>query len=107
MVKAATKEKDVSGKKPEEQNASQDAKRKPLKTFRVEDCSASVWTRDVMVQGESKRFYSVTLERSFKDRDGSWKYTKSYDADDLGKLVSLCQQASDYLHGLQYPEPAK
>ena len=38
-------------------------------------------------------FFSVTLERSYKDRDGSWKYTKSFSAEDLGKIVSLCKQA--------------
>ena len=80
---------------------SQEAKRKPYKTLRVEDCSASIWSRDVMVQGEPMQFHSVTLERSYKDRDGAWKYTKSFDADSLGRVVSLCQQASEIIRGLE------
>ena len=40
-----------------------------------------------------------------KDASGGWKYTKHFDVEDLGKLVSLAQQASEYIHGLQYPEP--
>jgi len=54
----------------------------------------------VTIRGEQKTFYSVTLERSYKDRDGAWKYTRSFDADSLGKIVSLCQQASESIGGL-------
>src|SRR3954462_1510798 len=80
---------------------SQEAKRRPCRTLRIEDCSASIWSRDITVQGETRTFYSVTLERSYKDRDGSWKYTKTFDADSLGRVVSLCQQASEIIRGLE------
>lgn len=83
---------------------SQDVKRKPAAVIRVDDCSASVWTREVMVQGQPKTFYSVTLERSYKDRDGAWKYTKSFDQDSLGKIVSLAQQAEQAIRGLTEKE---
>ena len=101
------KNKDVSGSrmKPEEQPAAKDAapvaKRRPVKTLRVEDCSVSIWARDFVVQGQPRTFYSVTLERSYKDRDGQWRYTKSFELESLGKLVTLCQQASEFIHGLQ------
>lgn len=90
----------------QEQIASQDVKRKPVATIRADDCSASVWAREHVVQGTPKTFYSVTLQRSYKDRDGAWKYTKSFDAESLGKIVSLCQQASETIHGLQEHEAA-
>ena len=86
--------------------APHDEKRKPVSTIRVDDCSASIWAREFVVQGQPKVFYSVTLERSYKDRDGAWKYTKSFDADSLGKVVSLCQQASETINGLQQHEAA-
>ncbi|HEX3151155.1 MAG TPA: hypothetical protein VHR66_23960 [Gemmataceae bacterium] len=70
-------------------------KRSPLKTLRVEDCFASIWVREFLKNGEMRRFFSVSFERSYKDRDGAWKYTKSFDLDSLGKLVMLCQQASE------------
>jgi hypothetical protein len=98
MVK---KLKEESGTKPEVTPAAKDAasgmKKAPIKTLRVEDCSASIWARDFMVQGQMRTFISVTFERSYKDRDGAWKYTKSFDMDSLGKLVSLCQQASEVI----------
>ena len=85
---------------------SQDAKHKPAASLRADDCSASIWARQFVVQGQPKTFYSVTLERSYKDRDGAWKYTKSFDAESLGKIVSLCQQASETINGLQQQEAA-
>ncbi|NLX98253.1 MAG: hypothetical protein GXY83_19005 [Rhodopirellula sp.] len=101
---ATKKLKEVSGTKPEETaatDAAPAAKRLPLKTLRVDDCSASIWGRDQMVRGEMRSFFSVTFERSYKDRDGAWKYTRSFDGDSLGKLVTLCQQASEAIESLR------
>ena len=81
--------------------ATQDAKRRPIHTIRLEDCSASIWARESVVRGKPQIFYSVTLERSYKDRDGSWKYTKTFDAGSLGTVVTLCQQASEYIEHQQ------
>jgi hypothetical protein len=86
--------------------APQDAKRKPVHTIRLDDCSASIWAREATVQGAPRTFYSVTLERSYKDRDGSWKYTRSLDAESLGRAMSLCQQAGEYINRLQGLVPA-
>lgn len=76
-------------------------KRMPVKSLRQDDCSASIWAREYPVQGKPTVFYSVTLERSYKDRNGSWRYTKSFSPDDLGKIVALCQQAEAALSELR------
>lgn len=100
FMEKVKKNKDVAATKAAEQSvassatpSSPDAKRKPVATIQVEDCSASIWARQHVVQGNPRVFYSVSLERSYKDRDGAWKYTRSFDPDSLGKVVSLCQQA--------------
>jgi hypothetical protein len=80
---------------------SQDEKRSPARTLRIEDCSASIWAREATVQGKPKTFYTVTLERSYKDRDGAWKYTRSLDPESLGKIMTLCQQASEVIEELR------
>ena len=74
-------------------------------TYRADDCRASIWARDYNVQGRPKTFVTVTFERSYKDRDGQWRYTKNFDVEDLGKVVTVTQQAAEWIHGLQYPEP--
>jgi hypothetical protein len=71
--------------------------RKPVQAFRVEDVSCSIWAREVQVQGKPRTFHSCTFERSYKDRDGSYRYTKTFDPDSLGKLVTLCHQASEWI----------
>jgi hypothetical protein len=87
-----------------EQNASPDAKRRPVHTIRVEDVSCSIWERTVTIQGMPRQFWSCTFERSYKDRNGAWRYTKTFDWDSLGKLVSAAQQASQWITAQQYPQ---
>ncbi len=100
------KNKDVAGAErpagqPAGAGASPEAKRKPIETFRVEDVSASVWSREFVVQGQPKTFYSVSFERSYKDANGQYRYTKSFDQDSLGKVVTVAQRAAEFIHGLQ------
>jgi hypothetical protein len=68
---------------------------------RVGDISASIWSRDHLVRGESRTFYSLTLERSFRDRDGAYRYTRSFDPDSLGSLVTAIQKADEFLRTLE------
>jgi len=82
------------------QNPSMEPKRAPLKTFVLDSVSASIFARDRVVRGRPRTFYSVSFTRSYKDASGQFKYTKSFDVDDLGAVVSCAQQASEYLHGL-------
>jgi hypothetical protein len=68
-------------------------KRTPIRTIRVEDCSISIWHRTHAVKGKLITFYSLTLERSYRDKEGGWRYTKSFGPEDLPRIVILCQQA--------------
>ena len=67
----------------------------PVKTIWVENVGASIWSRDAVVKGEPRTFYSVSFERSYKDRDGTRQYTKTFDADTLPRLIAACQQAAE------------
>lgn len=107
MEKNIRKNKDVAVTKtaenpvaPDATNAMQEASRKPVTTIRVEDVSCSIWAREHLVQGQPKVFYSCSLERSYKDRDGRWRYTKSFDLESLGKVCAAVQQASETIAGL-------
>jgi len=104
MAKATLKNKDVAGTdKPVEPaakfaaTASTDVKRMPVKTLRVDDCSLSIWRREYVSQGQPRTFWSCTIERSYTDKSGARKYTGSFDPDSLGKIVTLCQQASEFI----------
>ena len=89
--------KEVSGRKPEANAATDAATKKPIQSYREGDVSVSIWAR---MYGE-RTFHSCTFERSYKDASGQWKYTRSFGLDDLGHLASLAQRTSEYLHELQ------
>src|SRR2546425_577859 len=98
-----TKNTDVSGTKPEETiRVAQEAKRRPIQTLREGDVSASIRAREVQSQGKPVTFCSVSFERSYRDRAGTWKYTKNFDASDLGALVAVAQRAAEYIESLQH-----
>ncbi len=89
--------------KPAKQDATatQDEKRKPVDYAREGDVSGSIWARDVQVKGAMRRFHSCTFERSYKDKDGTYRYTKTFDRDSLGKLVTVAQQLSEKMETLE------
>ena len=89
---------DAKKKKGSEPPASESEGAKALKVFRIDDVSASVFTRDRQIRGETRTFYSVTFSRSYKDSAGQWRYTKWFDVEDLGKIVSVAQQAGEFIH---------
>ena len=82
--------------------APQDEKRNhPLKKFLEGNVSASIWAKEALVGMDRRTFYSITLERSYKIPGQSWKYTRSFDASDLGNLAKVIQQADDFILSMQ------
>jgi len=63
---------------------------KPVKTFALNFVEAAVWenTRD----GGKTRF-KVTLSRSYRDSDGTWKRTESLDPSDIPYAQLVLQDA--------------
>src|SRR4051794_12170855 len=96
----ASRKEETASAPAEAQAASTEAKRGPIQSFREGDVSVSIWAREY----KGRVYHSCSFERSYKDAQGQWRYTRSFGLDDLGKLISLAQKASEYLHGLQDPE---
>jgi len=69
--------------------------RAPVKVLRIDDVSVSIFKRNV----RGRDYYSASLSRSYKDSSGAWRYAKSFDFEDLGKVVGLCQQADEFIRG--------
>lgn len=82
-------------------NAMSGADRKPVATVRVDECSASIWMREHLRQGKPIAYFSISMERSYRDRSGKICYTRSFDSGSLGAIVSLCQQANEKIAELQ------
>lgn len=80
-----------------------DERNLPINVFRIDDVSASIFSRTY----SDRTFYSVSFSRSYKSASGDWRYTKNFDREDLGKIVTLCQQAAEYIDRLAGDGQAK
>jgi hypothetical protein len=83
--------------KPRKEGTEPVRKITPLKVIRIDDVSASIFDRKVMVRGEEQTFYSISFTRSYRDSSGKWNYVKSFGLDDLGKLVTVAQQSDVFI----------
>lgn len=62
----------------------------PVAKVRVGLISASIWERPT----DNGTFYNVTFERRYRDAEGNWKSSNSYDTQDLLALA----KAADLAH---------
>ena len=54
---------------------------------------ATIWRNE----NDGKVSLSVTLERTYKDRNGEWKKSRSFRQNDLPKALLALQQAFEHL----------
>ncbi len=78
------------------------AKRKPdpvHPAFKSQSGSVqlAVWQNDANVDGEERTFYTVTMERSYKDRNDEWQKTTQLRQSDLGDAIACLQSAQRFL----------
>lgn len=100
MANATTKDTEVSAAKAEgtaATGAATAAKKRPIKTLAIDDCSVSIWSRD----HEGKRYYSVTTERCYTDKAGKRQYSAFLPLESLPKYATLFQQAQGAIDELQ------
>ena len=69
---------------------------KPEKKFHCGSVSASIWTNTKTVHGETVKFHSVTINKTFKEGD-EWKYTNSFNIEDLPKVALVANEAYKYI----------
>ena len=73
-------------------------KNTPEKKFRASPITATIWTNEVKFKDEEPRMYrTISLERSYKDKDGAWKSTNSLRVNDLPKAILVLNKAFEYI----------
>ena len=60
----------------------------PIAKLRIGLINASIWQRIT----DEHTFYSVTFERRYRDDQGNWHFTKSFNPEDLLILSKLADQ---------------
>jgi hypothetical protein len=70
---------------------------KPEKKFRCGAVEAAVFVNKIDKDGQILRLKKVSIQKRYKDADGNWNSTNSYDANDLPKLKLVADEAYRYL----------
>jgi len=76
-------------------------KNKPIQVYRLGNVSASVWKNEFPIKGTEEKGVnlSVTLQRSYKDKDGNWANSDTLNRDDLPKAIVVMQQCYTFIFG--------
>ncbi|MFC1489107.1 hypothetical protein ACFL6B_04585 [Thermodesulfobacteriota bacterium] len=70
---------------------------KPEKVFKNGACEAAVFVNEINKNGTPIQIKKVSVQRRYKDRDGKWQGTSSFDINDIPKAVMVLAKAYDYL----------
>lgn len=85
---------DTMSDQTQDQNQSVQASRRPEETLREGPLKAAIWRNE----GEHGAYHSVTLARTYKDRDGNLQDTSSFRAKDMLGLSELARRAHHEAH---------
>lgn len=80
-------------KKVEKTNKEASTSTKPVSKFQAGVVQASVWENTASVDGVEKKFFTISFQRSYKDKDDKWQNTTSMRVNDLPKLALVIQEA--------------
>ncbi|HIH21974.1 MAG: hypothetical protein J4478_03025 [Candidatus Diapherotrites archaeon] len=69
----------------------------PVKKFRAGRVDVSIWENSKELAGEQKVLESISIQRSFKGKDGDWQHSKSFSKSDLPNVILATQKAFEYL----------
>lgn len=67
----------------------------PLAKFRAGQVTAALWKNDVVVNGKQVSMQKATVERRYKDRDGSWKSSGSFSRTEIPLVIYCLQKCFD------------
>lgn len=69
----------------------------PEITFRHGPCSASIFENEYTRGGESFTVRTVSFQRSYLDKEGTWQRTNSLRVNDIPKAVLVLNKAYEFL----------
>ena len=79
-----------------------EGKKPPVAKLKIGLNNASIWQRVT----EKGVFFSVTFERRYKDAQGKWQSTQSFNSEDLLSLSKLVDQAHTKILELRFQDDA-
>ena len=68
---------------------------KPLAKFRAGQVSCALWENEINVNGTAKTILKASIERRYKDKDGSWKSSSSFGRNEIALAIFCLARAYD------------
>ncbi len=75
----------------------------PIRRFRAPPITASIFANEISSGERRALVYSVSLQRTFKDKNGEFQHTSSFRIEDLHKAILVLEQAYAALVGGDAP----
>ncbi len=70
----------------------------PEKKYRAGAISATVWkNKGQRPNGEESEYRTISIERSYTDKEGQWQSTNSLRVNDLPKATVVLQKAYEFI----------
>lgn len=66
---------------------------KPKKTIKAGAVSANIWENTIEKNNKSMTITSVSVQKSYKDREGMWQHTGNLGINDVPKAMLVLQKA--------------
>ncbi|MBS3126819.1 hypothetical protein J4228_01490 [Candidatus Woesearchaeota archaeon] len=83
---------------PQAHNGNTGSGNLPEKKFRAGAISATVWlNKGQGINGAAAEYRTISIERSYTDKDGRWQSTNSLRVNDLPKANVVLQKAYEFL----------
>ena len=72
---------------------------KPEKKYKVGAISATIWKNEGKSEKDDSTFsfYSITIDRSYTDKEGKWQKTNSLRSNDLPKAILVLNKAYEFV----------
>ena len=80
---------------------------KPLKKISAGQVSAALWENEIKVNGQTKTVLKASIQRRFKDRDGTWKSTTSFSRNEIPLAIYCLEKAFEAMLGEENGEAAE
>ena len=65
----------------------------PVKKFSAGSVSCALWENEATVNGKKASILKATIDRRYKDKDGTWKSSGSFGRNEIPLVVYVLLQA--------------
>ena len=65
----------------------------PVTKIRAGSITAAIWENEIRTNGQTRRVLKATVERRYRDAEGTWKSTDSFARNDIPLAIHCLYQA--------------